>query len=129
MKESQRNLEINYVGKINGKSCSFSDLVSNCDGIISKTLAQNGKLKNDNFWKQIEELEGVLVDKKVTITDIRGENIMVKEMGKEVAPIFVDFKRYGSITYPIQIWLSSEKQLVEKMKRRFQRLREQYRQY
>jgi len=118
--------QIHSVGKINGKSYSLSDIVVNRDGSLSKTLTQQGELDNYDFWRQIEELEEVLTDNTIQIMDIRGENIMVQEVEGKVVPVFIDFKRYGGRTYPIQFWLLSEKQLIAKMQRRFQRLRELY---
>jgi hypothetical protein len=121
-----RFAHIHSVGKIDGKSYSLSDLAINGDGNPSKTLAQYGEIGSYNFWSQIEELEGVLTDNSIPIMDIRGENIMVQETSEGVAPVFIDFKRYGGRTYSVQFWLSSEKQLVAKMQRRFERLRELY---
>ena len=83
-------------------------------------------MDNYDFWQQIDELERVLTDKTIPIMDIRGENIMVQKLNGKITPVFIDFKRYGGKTYPVQIWLSSEKQLIRKMQRRFQRLRELY---
>jgi len=117
---------IHSVGEIDGKSYSLSDLVINGDGNLSRTLAQTGAVSSYDFWSQIEELEGVLTDNTIPIMDIRGENIMVQEKSAGVVPVFIDFKRYGGRTYPVQFWLSSEKQLIAKMKRRFERLRELY---
>jgi len=121
-----RFAHIHSVGQIDGKSYSLSDLVINRDGSLSKTLAQYGEIESYDFWSQIEELEGVLTDNSIPIMDIRGENVMVQETSEGVAPVFIDFKRYGRRTYPVQFWLFLEKQLVAKMQRRFERLRELY---
>jgi len=118
--------QIHEIGKSNGKSVSLSDLVVNSNGNLAKTLSQYGIVDNPDFWRQIDKLEQVLVHEEIPIIDIRGENIMVREVDGESVPILVDFKRYGRRTYPVQIWLFSKQQLVKKMKRRFQRLRDQY---
>ncbi len=122
----ERFAHIHSVGEIKGRSYSLSDMVINEDGSLSSTLTQHGELDNYDFWRQIDELEVVLAEKSIPIMDICGENIIVQEVDGKVAPVLIDFKRYGGRTYPVQIWLSSEKQLIRKMQRRFQKLRELY---
>lgn len=89
-------------------------------------MAKYGELDSYDFWKKIGDLECVLINNTIPIMDIRGENIMVQETSEGVVPVFIDFKKYGGRTYPIQFWLFSKKQLFDKMQRRFQRLRELY---
>lgn len=118
---------IYHAGRLDGRSFSISDLVVNSDGSLSKPLSEYDII-DSAFWRQIDELEEILASKEIPIMDIGGENIMVKEADGKMIPVIIDFKRYGRKTYPFQIWLFSEQRLISKMRRRFQRLKERYKQ-
>jgi len=122
-----RFAHIHSVFQIEGTSHSISDLVLDSTGNVSRTLHKYGQVHSDVFWNHIDALQGVFIDEQIPLMDIRGENIMVQETSAGVFPVFIDFKRYGARTYPVHFWLSSEKQRIAKMQRKFERLRELYR--
>jgi len=123
-RELRRNFaDIYWTGVLNGRSASVSDLVCDCDGNLSKNLGSFGRVEDDFFWERMEMLEKELLRNPVTLLDIRAENIMVKNDGRNLVPVFVDYKRCGAQSYTFQPWLISKEQQKKKIARRFRRLR------
>lgn len=68
----------------------------------------------------------MLIEEDIPIMDIRSKNILVQELNGKQEPVFIDYKRFGSITYPTQFWLRNPEKMNSKIHRRFQRLKEIY---
>lgn len=117
---------IHRVGMFRGRSGSLSDLVADADGGVSQSLSEYGKVSDTSFWKRIDDIETALLDEKIWLTDIADHNVVVQVVDGTHVPVLVDFKRYGRRTYPFQVWLLSQRQIEKKMKRRFERLRDEY---
>ncbi len=122
--EFEHNFSKIYGIEKRGKeSVSISDLTLNWDKTLSKPLSKYGLLDDEDFWKEIDRLEEMLIERDIMILDIRGENILVKETSEAKSPVLIDYKRYGGRTYRKQ-FIFSRPQLIKKLKRKFQRLRE-----
>ena len=74
-------------------------------------------------------IEEFLLTNDIPLLDIRAENIIAQKVGDHYIPVFIDYKRLGAGTYPFQPWLIIENQRKKKMRRRFNRLRQQYQSY
>lgn len=114
------------VGKYQLRSASISELVKNQDGSIANSLETHGPVKDQYFWKKFNELEQVLNDNKIYLMDMKPLNILVKTSDDGLKPVLMDYKRFGKQTYPFQFWMQTDKQLADKMNRRIQRLKEDY---
>jgi hypothetical protein len=125
-KLKDRFAQIYWAGPYNGKSVSLSELVINSNGEVSESLSESGPVYDKNFWDAFNQVESLLLEKRIFLMDIHAKNIMVKESEGKLAPVLIDYKRVGARTYPLQIWLLSQSRLAEKLKRKFQRLREEY---
>lgn len=110
-----------------GRSISINELVTNIDGNVSKTLRQYGKVKNSGFWKRLGELEELFISEGIPYLDIHPENILVKELKNgDILPVFVDYKRVATKTYPFQFNLLFRSEIARKIKRKFFRIRREY---
>lgn len=124
--ESHDNLaHIHYVTHHAGHSVSVSDLVRDSDNTPSHPLSDYPGIASGSFWEQLDGLENALREYRIPLMDIKGENILVQKNHDGARPVLMDYKRHGSRTYPFQAWMSEEQQL-ERMSRRFQRVRDQY---
>lgn len=122
-----RFAKIYSAGCYNGRSASLSELITNENGGISKSLSKFGPVSDKNFWNEIDQLESLLLEKRIFLIDIRKENVMVKESEGKLTPVLFDYKRIGARTRPFQPWLRLfPSQLAEKVKIKFQELREEY---
>jgi hypothetical protein len=103
----------------------LSELVRDYDGKVSETISKKQRVGNIYFWNRINDLESLLIDKEILLMDIRGENILVREIEEnKKIPVIVDYKRYGSRTYPFQFL--TKKRMVEKIRRRFKKIKEDH---
>ena len=110
-----------------GRSISRSRLISNLEGNISPSMAKYGQVNNPNFWAKLKELEEMFIDIGFFPMDLKAENILVgTNENCDPEPIFVDFKRFGAKTYPFQICLQYRQKLIERMRTKFKRLRDNY---
>ncbi len=127
--EYHRNFSTIYeTGYHNGRSISRCRLISDSEGNISPSVAKYGQINNQHFWARLQELEEMFVDIGFFPMDLKAENILVgTNENYDPEPIFVDFKRVGARTYPFQIWLQYRKKLIERMRTKFRRLRDNYR--
>ena len=114
------------VGEIEKKSISLSELVLNEDGSLSIPLSNHTQIKDEHFWHKIDEIEKLLIKQEIMIMDIRGENLLVRETNGCKNPVLIDYKRYGKRTCLRQL-IFSKAQLIKKINRRFQKLKELYR--
>ena len=109
-------------------SLSINELVTDADGCVSKTLKQYGEVRNSKFWERFNELEQLFLSNNISLFDINSENILVKELENgDTTPVLVDYKRFGTRTYPFQFGLLTESGVRKKIKRRFARIRDSYR--
>ena len=113
------------VGEFLGRSAIITQLVKNIDGSISKSLKNHGTINDPNFWRKFDELEQILSDNKIYMLDIHDINILVQYSDSGTVPVFFDYKRLGNQTYPFQ-FLITNGQLMDKMDRRFKRLKMEY---
>lgn len=111
-------------GIFHGRSASLSDLIVDEDGSVSRPLSEHGAVGDPLFWKRMDAIETMLLDEKIRLADVANHNIVVQTVNGTHIPVLVDFKRYGRRTFPFQIWLVSERQLENKMRRRFQKMRD-----
>jgi hypothetical protein len=114
---------IHRVVQKEGRSISISDLIRDSDGTLSKSLSDHGPVKDLEFWRRMSALRTLLLDNEIHLMDITGENIMVKKTEEYALPVIVDYKRYGTNTYPFQFWMLSKNEREKRIQRRFMRLR------
>lgn len=124
---TKRFMQVYSAGKVNKKSISISQLITDWNGEVSKNLSQLGPIEDKNFWDEVNMLEDLLATKELFILDVRGENLAVQiDSAGRPLPVMIDYKRFGQHTYPVQFWLSDNNSLAEKLHRRFDRLRKQF---
>ena len=112
----------------NGKACySINELVMDHDGQVSNTLFEYGKIEDEQFWKTLDDLENVFLDKKIYYLSIGPHNICVnKQAGGQLVPVLIDYKRIGVRTFRHQLLLYIPYFIRLKMRRRFQRMRKRF---
>ncbi len=112
----------------NGKACySINELVMDHDGQVSKTLFEYGKIEDEQFWKTLDDLENVFLDKKIYYLSIGPHNICVnKQAGGQLVPVLIDYKRIGVRTFWHQLLLYIPYFIRLKARRRFQRMRKRF---
>lgn len=121
-----RFAEVYNFGFYNDRSASLSELITDITDRPSQPLSKIGKINDSIFWERFDELEEILLKNKIFIMDIVGKNILMKISEKENIPVLMDYKRYGKRTYPFQFILNSQNNIVESMRRKFQRVRDKY---
>ncbi len=111
----------------NKTSYSINQLVMNDDGRISQTLLDYGKVNDKQFWSTIDELEKLFLENHIYYFSIGGYNICVNSQADgRLIPVLVDYKRIGIRTFWHQLPLYFPYFMKLKMRRRFQRLREEF---
>ena len=112
------------IEKNNGNSFSLCELILDSDGNVSKSVKEHKNIKDIDFWKNLDKLEEFLIDNRIYLMDIRPENILAKEINGSFIPVIIDYKRVGPQTYPFQFLLKSTNGIENKIRRRFERLKE-----
>ena len=112
----------------NGKTCySIHQLVIDHGGQISKALSEYGKVSDEQFWSLIDELENRFLENRIYYFSVGPPNICVnKQADERLIPVLIDYKRCGRRTFWHQLPLFFPYFLRLKMRRRFQRLRDQF---
>ena len=112
-------------GKI---SYSINQLVIDDDGQTSKTLFEYGEIDDEQFWNMVDDLEKLFLDKKIYYLGIGPHNVCVsRQADGSLIPVLVDYKRIGIRTFWHQVLICIPYFIRLKMRRRFQRIREQFR--
>lgn len=109
-----------------GKSYLIAQLIKDSNGQISRSMSKSGFIQEKSFWERIDQLENLLIEKDIPLLELNGANILVQNLGNTTIPVFTDYKRFGSRTYPAQFWLVSRSERAKKIKRRFQILRDKH---
>lgn len=127
-KDYHRNFSTVYeTGYHNGRSISISELVYDSNGNISPSIADCGQIPNQSFWKRLKELEEMFVSIRFYPMDLEAKNILVRsDEARGWEPVFIDFKRIGARTYPFQAGFYYKPKLIERMRRKFVRLRDKH---
>ena len=112
-------------------SCySINQLVIDDDGQPSKTLVEYEKISDKNFWSVFDDLENSFLENRIYYMSIGAFNILVqKQADGRILPVLVDYKRIGIRTFAHQLQLYIPYFMRLKMRRRFQGVRETYRDY
>jgi hypothetical protein len=119
--------EILAVRKQRGKSVLVMKKVKDFNGETSKSLKETGPVKSRVFWRRIDKIENFFLEKKIPFFNLNGENILVKKIsGSEAIPVIVDYKRIGARTYPFQPHLLIKPIAMQRVKKRFRQIRENY---
>jgi len=109
-------------------SYSINELVLDDDGQISKTLLEYGKVNDKHFWSLINKVEKLFLQNHVYYLGISGYNICVKRRANGcLIPVLIDYKRIGIRTFWHQLPLYFPYFIRLKMRRRFQKVREDFR--
>jgi hypothetical protein len=109
-----------------GKSYLIAQVIRDNNGQISQSLKQKGNVPESSFWQRIDQLEDLLIEKDIPLLELNSSNIVARDLGNSVIPVLTDYKRFGSKTYPAQFWLVNRSERAKKIKRRFQILRDKY---
>ena len=108
-------------------SYSINQLVIDHGGQISKTLSEHGKVKDKQFWSLIDELEKRFSENRIFYFSVGSPNICVnRQADGRLIPVLIDYKRSGIRTFWRQLPLFFPYFSRQKMRRRFQKLREQF---
>ena len=110
------------------KTCySINQLVIDHGGQISKTLSEYGKVKDEQFWSLIDELEKRFLENRIYYFGVGSSNICVnRQADGRLIPVLIDYKRFGIRTFWYQLPLFFPYFSRLKMRRKFQRLREHF---
>ncbi len=112
----------------NNKTCySISQLEIDHGGQISKALSEYGKVNDEQFWSLIDELEKRFLENRIYYFGVGSSNICVdRQADGRLIPVLIDYKRFGIRTYWYQLLLFFPYFSRLKMRRRFQSLREHF---
>ncbi len=118
----------NIIGlyKTKNGSLLYTELVKNSDGTVSRRLSDYRNIREDSFWNQIRNMREFMLDERVYLLDVSGDNIVVKNTGSSIIPVWIDYKRIGRRTYPFQLSTLTEELIRRKLKRRFDRLETEF---
>jgi hypothetical protein len=106
---------------------SIQQLVIDHGGQISKALLEYKKVSDEHFWNLIDELENRFIENRIYFFSGLSSNICVKKQADErLIPVLIDFKRCGRRTFWYQPPLFFPYFFRLKMQRRFERIREQF---
>ena len=111
----------------NGENRLVAELISNWDGAVSRSLLQHGPIENIAFWNRMDKLEQILLERDIPYFDIRPENIVIRNVSPNYRiPVIVDYDTMGARSLIFQVSLLSRKGRAHKIKRKFERLKSQY---
>lgn len=104
----------------------ISRVVRDYDGSISRTLEEGGS-DDILFWSRITEIESAILDDNIPYFGAFGGNVLVRRKSDDISvPVFVDYKKFGAGAYPMQPWLLIDSFANSKVRKHFNRLRENY---
>lgn len=103
-----------------------AQLIKDSDGNVSLPLSKRGNVQDASFWKRIDQLEDLLIEQDIPLMDLNDAHVAVQNLGDSNVPVFTNYKRLGSRTYPAQFWLVSRNERTKKIRRRFQTLRDKH---
>ncbi len=108
------------------KTCySINQLVIDHGGQISQSLSEYGKVKDEEFWRLIDELEKRFLENRIWYFSVGSPNICVnRQADGRLIPVLIDYKRSGMRTFWSQLLLFFPYFSRQKMRRRFRKLRE-----
>jgi len=110
----------------NGRSVSICELVENADGGISKTLKDTGRIADNDFWEHLEFVRQRLLEYGVPYFGTGKGNVLVKNDGISLLPVFVDVKCVGANMYLFQPWLHFKSMRERKINHAFDKLRREF---
>ncbi len=113
------------VKEVQGRSTSINELVTDADGSISRTLADNGPISEKEFWDRVDELEQFFLERGILHLGFDERNIVVRRKD-EVLPVIVDYKRMGKNVHPRTIGMLFSYGIRRKIKYKFRKVREKY---
>ncbi len=100
------------------------------DGKHSKPVFEYGRISNETFWHEIDEMLKLFEKYNIWFFDafLKGRNVFVKKRSEnEWVPIIVDYKRLGWKAYPVQINLLLDSEKKRKFYRYFKRFESNFR--
>ena len=98
-------------------------------GEYSKNIIEFGKVRNEYFWKCVEEICALFKENNLWYYDVfyKGNNILVKKVTTDkFVPIIVDIKAIGRKLNPLQINLILRSEQKRKFYRRFNKFKVKY---
>ncbi|MBW3002262.1 PhoP regulatory network YrbL family protein [Candidatus Woesearchaeota archaeon] len=114
------------VKEIQGRSVSINDLVRDTDGSISRTLADNGPIADEEFWERMGELEQFFLREEILHLGVDDRNILVRTTEEGTLPVIIDYKRMGKNVRPRTIGMLFAYGRAAKTRKKFQAMREKY---
>jgi hypothetical protein len=96
------------------------------DHSYSKSLLEYGKISDNKFWSDVDEIAEQLIKHKLWLFDVfhLGNNIIVQRVSKNIyKPIIIDCKRFGYFCYPLQVNLILDSEKEKKLNRRLERFK------
>ena len=98
-------------------SLALTELVTNFDGSVSKTLSEYGTVTNPEFWERFDTIEKLFVGRDIPYFDIREGNIAVKELEDgNMVPVLIDYKKATIRAYPFQVNLLLQSERAKKLR-------------
>lgn len=111
----------------NNEKVLVGELITDADGTISPTLKQHDPVSNDKFWTRLDCIEQFILSNNIPYMDIGPNNLAVKTLANgNSIPVIIDHKAIGINFRPFQLDLKFKSMLRRKIKRKFQRLRQNF---
>ena len=121
--------QIHDLVQVDDRSALICELVKNHDGSSARPLDFYSLVRADEraFWERWGDLERFLLGHDLLLTDVRPKNVMVRwRSDGSIIPVLVDYKYLGAQCCLFQPDLLLRSGRVNRVKRRFSRIREQY---
>ncbi len=98
------------------------------DGSFSKTLGENGLVKNDEFWEHLCRLVQLMIENEMFFWGVfQGSNIIIQKISFDhYRPVLVDVKKIGISHYPFQLNLLLKQKQKEKFLRKYRRFKQEF---
>lgn len=115
------------ISKTNKGTTLYMEVVTNVDGMVSRSLAEEGLIRDPHFWKRFDAMVHWMRQQGIVHFALKPENIVVKHVSSaQSIPVLVDYKNMDPRRYFLQPWLAISSLAQKKMLRRYERLRKKY---
>lgn len=107
-------------------SLLVSELILDSKCQVSQDIKCRGKIKDESFWKRLDQIVEFLSDNRIYFLDINPGNILAREVNGVLIPVFIDYKRIGPQTFPFKSWLRIKSLAERAFRRKMNRLKEEF---
>ncbi len=116
------NIKLTEEGLIMGRPKDYT-------GEYSANIIEFGKVRNEYFWKCVDEICVVFEENNLWFQDVffKGNNVLVKKVSNDkFVPIMIDLKNVGKKLHPVQFNLMLRSEQKRKFYRGFNRFKTEF---